>query len=162
MIFIDEILKRSAEFALRGSNVRVELFIPQDLWPVAIDEGQVGQAIHNVVINAQQAMEKGGVVELRAENVIITREEEKEVAIKSGEYLKITVKDSGPGIPNEFLRQVFDPYFTTRLRGARLWASRRICNYQRARGAYFRCLGNWERGNLFDFSSGVPKSHSFF
>ena len=123
MTLVQELLKVSAEFALRGSNVRADLFIPPDLWPVEIDEGQLGQAFHNVIINAQQAMAKGGIVELRAENTTLTSEQRKELLLKEGPYLKITVKDNGIGIPKEFLPKIFDPYFTTKQRGGGLGLS---------------------------------------
>src|SRR5262249_4210746 len=49
-----------ASFALQGSNIRLEFQIAEDLWPVEADEGQIGQVINNVVLNARQAMPRGG------------------------------------------------------------------------------------------------------
>lgn len=120
---ISKLLKESAEFVLRGSNVRAELVIPNDLWPVEIDEGQMAQVIQNLVINAQQAMPEGGIVEIRAEKIQITPEQGKELFLKEGAYIKISVKDTGAGIPPAYLQKIFDPFFTTKQKGSGLGLS---------------------------------------
>jgi PAS domain S-box-containing protein len=120
---ISKLLKESAEFVLRGSNVRAELIIPNDLWPVEIDEGQMAQVIQNLVINAQQAMPEGGIVEIWAENIQITPEQGKELSLKEGAYIKISFKDTGVGIPAESLPKIFDPFFTTKKKGSGLGLS---------------------------------------
>jgi PAS domain S-box-containing protein len=114
---MSDILKESSEFVLRGSRVRVNFDIAEDLWLVEIDEGQMSQVIQNLVINAQQAMPEGGIIEIRAENVRIDPETKKEPFIKEGAYIKIQIKDSGTGIPTANLQKVFDPYFTTKQHG---------------------------------------------
>ncbi len=115
---IAELLKDWCTFALSGSNVRWELSVPDDLWLVEIDEGQMGQVINNLIINAVQAMPKGGVVRVACENVAAT--EEDVVPLQSGKYVKISVKDQGIGIPKEYLQRIFDPYFTTKQKGSGL------------------------------------------
>lgn len=110
---VKELLKESAEFAVRGSNSRCECSIPEDLWSVEIDEGQISQVINNLVINAKQAMPEGGMINVSAENKIIydpARESRKR-------YIMISIKDSGVGIPHEYLSKIFDPYFTTKQHG---------------------------------------------
>jgi PAS domain S-box-containing protein len=119
MASIVELIKDSASFALRGSNVRCEFSIPGDLWPVEVDEGQLSQVINNMVINADQAMPQGGVVRVRAENVTISAADA--LPLEKGErYVKISVEDQGIGIPEEHLPKVFDPYFTTKQKGSGL------------------------------------------
>lgn len=66
--FIDQIVKDSAAFVLRGSNVKCEFAIADDVWPVEVDEGQMNQVVNNLIINADQAMENGGIVKVRIEN----------------------------------------------------------------------------------------------
>jgi PAS domain S-box-containing protein len=116
---IVETIKDSALFALRGSNVRCEFSIEDDLWDVEADQGQITQAINNLVINAQQAMPQGGVIKIRANN---TQLEAGFISshIKGGKYVKITVEDQGIGIPKEHLARIFDPYFTTKQKGSGL------------------------------------------
>lgn len=124
--FIKELIMESASFAQRGSNIGCEFSIVEDLWPLELDEGQIGQVINNLAINAQQAMPQGGVLKIRAENVswgeptIHTGGIVDGIPIKEGKYVKITVEDHGIGIPEEHLSKIFDPYFTTKQKGSGL------------------------------------------
>ncbi len=115
---IKELVHETVGFTLRGSNVKSDLQFPEDLWPAEIDEGQIGQVFNNLIINAKQAMSEGGILSIRAENYSV--DETGELPIKPGNYLKITVSDTGVGIPTESLSKVFDPYFTTKQTGSGL------------------------------------------
>ena len=117
-IFIVDLIKDSTVFALRGSNVRCEFFIPDDLWPVEIDEGQISQVINNLIINADQAMPGGGVINVSAENIII--DTKKALPLKKGKYIELSIEDHGIGIANEHLQKIFDPYYTTKQKGSGL------------------------------------------
>ena len=117
-MLIGQLLRDSADFALSGSNVTCDFKIPDDLWAVEIDEGQINQAIQNLVINADQAMPEGGVLKLKAENYTVT--EKDNLPLLDGRYVKITVEDHGVGIPKELLSKIFDPYFTTKEIGSGL------------------------------------------
>ena len=113
-----EILKESVGFALRGANVRGDIQIAADLWPVDVDAGQINQVIHNIVLNAVQAMPGGGTIEVRADNIGF--EAGAPFPLTEGQYIKITVQDYGCGIPKEVLANIFDPYFTTKAEGSGL------------------------------------------
>ncbi len=113
-----ELLKECVDFVLRGANVRGDIQIAADLWAVNVDAGQINQVIHNVVLNAMQAMPGGGTVQMRAENVILAAGVP--FPLPEGRYVKITVQDSGCGIPTEVLANIFDPYFTTKAEGSGL------------------------------------------
>lgn len=115
---VREMLRESTLFALRGSNVRSQFFIKDDLLKVDIDEGQVEQVINNLVINAKQAMLDGGVIDVGAENK--TLERGNALNLPEGEYVKIYVKDHGIGIPEKYLQRIFDPFFTTKEKGSGL------------------------------------------
>ncbi len=115
---IPQLLRESADFALRGSNVRCEYRIQEDLWPVDIDEGQISQAVSNLVINADHAMPEGGRVIVRAKNVNIGKNELPN--LKKGRYVEVCVEDRGTGIPEKHLDKIFDPYFTTKQEGSGL------------------------------------------
>ncbi|HSE83282.1 MAG TPA: response regulator [Thermodesulfobacteriota bacterium] len=116
--FIGELISETASFALRGSNVGCEFSIAEDLWPVEVDEGQINQVVHNLVINAEQAMPQGGVIKIKAENVAFDAQEG--IPLREGRYVRITVEDEGIGIPQEYLSKIFDPYFTTKQKGSGL------------------------------------------
>jgi len=118
---VTELLKDTASFVMSGSNVRCEFKISGDLWPVDIDAGQISQVIHNLVINAQQAMSQAGTIGIRAENVMVGNETgEAGLPLTDGNYIKISIQDQGAGIPEAHLDKIFDPYFTTKEKGSGL------------------------------------------
>lgn len=113
-----KLLRDSASFALRGSNVGGEFSISDDLWPVEMDEGQINQVISNLIINAQQAMPAGGIVRVSAEN--ITMGTESGLPLEPGAYIKVSVEDQGVGISEKYLQRIFDPFFSTKQAGSGL------------------------------------------
>lgn len=115
---IRDVVKESAQFALRGSNVRCDFVFPDGLWTAVADPGQISQVIHNLVLNACQAMPKGGVVTISAENITISPGSPK--PLKAGPYIRISVTDRGTGIAKEKLEKIFTPYFTTKPSGTGL------------------------------------------
>lgn len=114
---IIELIKDSADFAIRGSNARCNFNLPEDLWKVEIDFGQMSQVINNIVLNAVNAMPGGGQVDIIAENVVIGGDKPE---LKQGEYVKVSIKDAGSGIPKKYLSRIFEPYFTTKHTGSGL------------------------------------------
>ena len=105
------LLKEAAAFALHGSNVGCAFALDDDLWRLEADEGQLVQVVHNLVINAVQAMPGGGTVTVRARNV----------GSPQGEgVVEIAISDSGAGISEQHLERIFDPYFTTKMQGSGL------------------------------------------
>jgi PAS domain S-box-containing protein len=118
---IQSVLKASCRFAVTGSNIQCEFDLPNDLLPVDIDAGQINQVIHNLVINAQQAMPDGGTIHIKAENIVSSEKMAKQgLVVNEGEYVRIAIQDSGVGIPSESLGKIFDPYFTTKEQGSGL------------------------------------------
>jgi len=115
---ITAVIKDPAEFVLRGCNVTCEYQYPDNLWPVEIDAGQISQVVQNIIINGAHAMPAGGNIEIAAENYV--QEEGSALPLPSGDFVKISFKDSGPGIPATLLGKVFDPYFTTKQEGSGL------------------------------------------
>lgn len=115
---LDELIQEAVRFAVRGSQVAAHIHVVDDLHAASIDQGQVHQVLHNLLINACQAMPDGGEVHVRAENV---RARAGELAhLPAGRYVRIEIEDDGCGIPAEHLDRVFDPYFTTKETGSGL------------------------------------------
>ena len=112
---IADLLRDSANLALSGSNIRCKFSMPEDLWSVEIDEGQMNQVIRNITINADQAMASGGTVTVNAGNMIVGSQHG--LPLSDGEYVKISIEDHGIGIPEADLPKIFDPYFTTKQKG---------------------------------------------
>ncbi|MBI5249809.1 MAG: PAS domain S-box protein, partial [Desulfomonile tiedjei] len=115
---ISHLIKDSCHFAVRGSNVRCEFSLADNLSTVEIDDGQIGQVINNLVINAVHSMPQGGVIGVGAENVTV--DSSQGLPLKDRDYLKIVVRDHGVGIPQNILPRIFDPYFTTKQKGSGL------------------------------------------
>jgi PAS domain S-box-containing protein len=116
---ITKLIKESAEFVLHGTSVRGAFDFAEGLSPVEMDVGQMNTVIHNLIINAIQAMPQGGVITISADNLCV---EEKQTGpfllrLRPGNYVKITIKDTGIGISREDLPRIFDPYFTTKADG---------------------------------------------
>ncbi len=106
------LIRNAVSLVLRGTNVRSEMKLADDLWHVEADSGQFSQALRNMLINSLQAMPEGGEVIVRAGNE--TLGENNPHQLVPGDYLKISIEDHGCGIPSEILTRIFDPYFTTK------------------------------------------------
>ena len=121
-INISEVLKEAVSFVLSGSNVRCRFEIADDLRPIDADSGQIHQAISNLIINADHAMPEGGTITIKVDNV--TFGEKDVLPLAEGEYLRISISDTGIGIKKENLSLIFDPYFTTSSTGSGLGLAR--------------------------------------
>jgi CheY-like chemotaxis protein/anti-sigma regulatory factor (Ser/Thr protein kinase) len=91
-----------------GSQVRLEIAIPDGIWRVLADPAELETAVVNLVLNARDAMPEGGTVRLSAEN------RQFDDHANPGEYVCIAVADNGVGIPDDVIAKVFDPFFTTK------------------------------------------------
>ena len=111
----EPLIRESTTLALRGRASTCEFKIAPDLAPVDGDEGQIGQVLRNLVLNASQAMEGGGTARVSAQNRKIRDGEVHLLA--AGNYLAVAIADSGVGISEEHRLRIFDPYFTTKRDG---------------------------------------------
>ncbi|MBF0506500.1 MAG: PAS domain S-box protein [Nitrospirae bacterium] len=111
------LLRESAGLALSGSNIICDFSFPDTLCLAEVDEGQMRQVIHNLLINAKDAMPDKGRVAISAENV--TFQKNNSLSLRAGRYLKISVSDQGKGIPQKYLSKIFDPYFSTKGMGSK-------------------------------------------
>jgi CheY-like chemotaxis protein len=112
---IGTLVRESAAFVLSGTKVNCEYDIAPDLRLCDFDENQMGQVIDNIVINAQQAMPLGGTIAITVRNA--TLGEDRNPTLKAGDYIRISVSDTGVGIPENLLKRIFDPFFTTKQKG---------------------------------------------
>lgn len=109
-------IRQCTEFALSGSNVKLELELPEDLWGAEYDANQLAQAFDNILINAKQAMPSGGTLRIVGRNVVAEAGPAPE--LEPGRYVKLSFADAGPGISDAILGRVFDPFFTTKSEGS--------------------------------------------
>ena len=118
---IASLIEETVSFSLRGSQSRSDLAIASDLWSAEFDPGQISQVIANLVVNAEQAMPEGGTLHVACDNFGCTTNGPNCVAdLAPGDYIRIQLRDEGVGIPEKHLKQIFDPYFTTKPKGSGL------------------------------------------
>lgn len=143
-----ELLRESASFTLRGSNVSCKFIKPKEIWHVTVDRARMSQVINNLIINARQAMPGGGVVEIAVDNIEI--EADSLLPLKEGKYVKISLKDQGMGIPEQHLQQIFDPYFTTKQKGSGLGLAT-VYSTIKKHGGYITAESEMGKGARFSF-----------
>ena len=95
-----------------GERIRIEVDTSRDAWPIYVDPHQLENAIVNLAVNARDAMEGEGLMRIATENVRLAANEVGDV--QPGEYVKISVTDTGCGMPPEVLDRAFEPFFTTK------------------------------------------------
>lgn len=118
---LSPLIKECVSLSLGGSNVKCELHLPNDLWPVDAEHSQLAMLFQNLMINACQAMPDGGDISIKGENVMATHAAgEKQLAPTKGRFTRISFQDSGAGITPENLAKIFEPYFTTKPKGSGL------------------------------------------
>jgi CheY-like chemotaxis protein/signal transduction histidine kinase len=91
-----------------GSAVGLQFDISRHVWPVMVDVAEFETALVNLVINARDAMPNGGTITVAAHNAMLSDE------ANAGEYVAISVEDTGSGIAPDVLNKIFDPFFTTK------------------------------------------------
>jgi len=106
-VSIAQLVTDAVHLARTGSPIRIEVTLAPGLWSAQVDPGQIGQVLHNILMNAREAMPGGGIVEVRAENA----------GAAPDPQVRISIRDYGCGIPSDVLQRIFDPYFTTKLGG---------------------------------------------
>jgi PAS domain S-box-containing protein len=115
---IGKLIQDTVGFSLRGSHSRSEFQFGADLWPAEVDSGQISQVIANLAVNADQAMPNGGTLHVSCENFRYTSTTTPAIPdLPPGDYIRISIRDEGVGIPEKYIKRIFDPYFTTKPKG---------------------------------------------
>lgn len=97
------------------SDVRIELKLADNLWPISVDVGQLEQAVLNLALNARDAMPAGGTVTVTVDNAELDQAYLKaHPEVRPGQYLRISVADTGVGMAPEVMERAFDPFYTTK------------------------------------------------
>jgi PAS domain S-box-containing protein len=114
---IGPLIEQSVRFVLSGSNIASRFHLPTDLWSCDADKNQLGQVLDNLTINAIQAMPNGGQLVVSARNETVGNDNG---LLAPGEYVVVSIRDTGVGIPAGILNHIFDPFFTTKQSGSGL------------------------------------------
>ena len=100
---------------LLGENIRIHTALATDLWDVFADPGQMDQIVLNLAVNARDAMERGGTLTIETANVERSNVEASlSLDLALGEYVRLSVTDTGQGMDEETMRHIFEPFFTTK------------------------------------------------
>jgi signal transduction histidine kinase len=99
---------------LLPDTIRLQLICADDLWQAYLDPAQLEAAIINLIINARDAMPNGGVVTVKAVNRPAESGGDERLALETGDYVEVSVADSGEGMSSEVQARAFDPFFTTK------------------------------------------------
>ncbi len=95
-----------------ATGIQMSCKLAEDLWPAEIDAPQIGEVIDHLIANAKEAMGGSGKIVVEAHNLVA--EEGSPLHLKPGHYTCFSVTDSGPGIPQDLMPRIFDPFFSTK------------------------------------------------
>jgi nitrogen-specific signal transduction histidine kinase len=116
---LNQIVDRARRILHRviGEHIELATHTSPDLWRVKADAGQIEQIVLNLVVNARDAMPDGGVLTLETQNVTLDRECAERAGIAPGNFVRLSVIDTGVGITPAVRQHLFEPFFTTKGRG---------------------------------------------
>lgn len=106
---MEELLRRTI-----GEKLRMEIVGANDLWLVRCDANQLENALLNLAINARDAMPEGGTLTLATSNMVLDASQALVRDVKPGEYVRLTIKDTGIGMADDVQARAFDPFYTTK------------------------------------------------
>lgn len=115
---VQESIKATAAQAVHEETVSIEFELPDNLSSVEVDQGQFNLAIRNLVTHAAHSSREGGRIEVAGSNVALDRGMVE--GIKAGNFVRISIKDDGEGVPAQRLERIFEPYYITRKTGSGL------------------------------------------
>jgi signal transduction histidine kinase/CheY-like chemotaxis protein len=112
---LNDIVESSTQMFIRTrKEIKLHLDCQPELWTVEVDRGQIEQVLVNLYVNAWQAMPEGGELFVQSQNVRLNAKFCKPYGIAPGNFVKITVTDTGMGMDPATLERIFEPFFTTK------------------------------------------------
>jgi two-component system, cell cycle sensor histidine kinase and response regulator CckA len=113
-VSINHIIKNSVDIVQPAKKaIEIRTVFKDNLSVVEVDENQMEQVFVNLLLNASNAMEQGGIITITTEKIMVDADAAEVKTIKPGHYVRVAVKDTGKGISEDDIEKVFDPFFTT-------------------------------------------------
>ena len=158
VVCVNELLEQDEQMLSRVLTplVNIEMDLESDLWPVFVNSSDLEDAILNMCINAGHAMLGGGSLLILTRNVLLTEAEAFSLDINAGNYVLLSIKDSGMGMDENTLSSVFDPFFSTKEEGTGLGLSQ---TYNFVRGAEGGITVTSEVNNGTEFLIYLPRDY---
>jgi signal transduction histidine kinase len=115
---MNDLVKKSSDmFGQTKKEITIHTKYQEDIWTVEIDQGQMNQVLLNLYVNAWQSMPGGGDLYLETKNIVLDETYVKPLGVSSGNYVKISVTNTGVGMDEDTKHKIFDPFFTTKKMG---------------------------------------------
>ncbi len=112
---INDLVQKNTQFFIETrKEIDADFQLQPKAYPIEADAGQLEQVFLNIYINAGHAMPKGGHLRIETSNVTVREPDAKTLEIKPGNYVKISISDTGTGMDNKTLSRIFEPFFTTK------------------------------------------------
>ncbi len=113
----DLVVKSITLFGRTKKELTIHQKLRDDLWTAEVDRGQIEQVLLNLFVNAWQAMPGGGDIYVETDNIVIGKEGMMPFYVAPGNYVKISVADTGTGMDEKTMERLFEPFFTTKEMG---------------------------------------------
>jgi len=115
---LNDVIETSSIMFIRArKEIKLHKKLRKDIWDVKVDKNQIEQVLINLYVNAWHAMPKGGDLYLQTENVWLNDDFCKPFKVPGGNYVNISVTDTGTGMDQKIMRRIFEPFFTTKEAG---------------------------------------------
>jgi signal transduction histidine kinase len=115
---MNELVKKSSDmFGQTRKEITIHTKYQKDIWTVEIDQGQMNQVLLNLYVNAWQSMPEGGDLYIETKNMVLDENYVKPFYVAPGNYVRISVTDSGIGMDEDTKQKIFEPFFTTKKMG---------------------------------------------
>jgi len=117
-INLNDLIQRTSEmFGRAKKEISISLNLQQDIWTVEVDKGQIEQVLLNFYVNAWQAMPAGGSLHIQTDNKTLDSSYIKSFSVIPGNYVKLSISDTGVGMDANTQKRIFEPFFTTKEKG---------------------------------------------
>lgn len=146
VVFIKELLKDLISLFQDSRSISCEMSVLDNLWPVEVDEGQIGQAVNALIMHAQQATLQGGKIRITAENMVINQASS--LPLQDGRYVVIVIEDNGGGISEQNLQTLFDPFTPGDLKSGSLGLASSFAIVQKHNG-HITAESHFGKGTIF-------------
>ena len=115
---IGELIRKKVAPTINGDGLKLKLVVPDNLWSIEGDESQLSEAIRNIMLNAKEAMAGNGLLTVSVANTLVRDRDN--LMVEAGDYIKLSITDTGAGVPLGAAPRIFDPFFAINDIGAPL------------------------------------------